>query len=177
MHMDDAMAGTPQSISLLEHAAKRGLKGFFFSYDAFARHDYPWPLDDAKLDPLWDRLQALHLIFCAEINGAPVYDKATYISNMLAFAKVLDRFPGIIVHLNMGIPVQYLSAGDRWDIPVALEALYKRENFFIEIMFPITWGGKWDYPYVEARPLIRDLRDRFGAEKLLWGSDMPNVER
>ncbi|MBA3506372.1 MAG: amidohydrolase family protein [Betaproteobacteria bacterium] len=47
----------------------------------------------------------------------------------------------------------------------------------LEIMFPIAWGGVWDYPYKEAHPLIRDLRDRLGAEKLLWGSDMPNLER
>jgi hypothetical protein len=44
-------------------------------------------------------------------------------------------------------------------------------------MFPITWGGVWDYPYPEAQALIRDMRDRWGASKLVWGSDMPNVER
>ena len=25
--------------------------------------------------------------------------------------------------------------------------------------------------------MIRDLRNRYGASKLVWGSDMPNVER
>ena len=42
---------------------------------------------------------------------------------------------------------------------------------------PITWGGVWDYPYPEAQALIRQMRDLFGARKLVWGSDMPNVER
>ncbi len=44
-------------------------------------------------------------------------------------------------------------------------------------MFPITWGGVWEYPFVEAQELIRGMRDLFGASKLVWGSDMPNVER
>ena len=44
-------------------------------------------------------------------------------------------------------------------------------------MFPITWGGVWDYPYPEAQALIRGMRDLFGASRLVWGSDMPNVER
>jgi predicted TIM-barrel fold metal-dependent hydrolase len=35
----------------------------------------------------------------------------------------------------------------------------------------------WDYPYPEAQALLRSMRDLFGAEKLVWGSDMPNVER
>jgi predicted TIM-barrel fold metal-dependent hydrolase len=77
----------------------------------------------------------------------------------------------------MGVPVQFFARGDKWDLPPELEALYKRDDVYVEIMFPITWGGRWDYPYIEAHPLIRDLRDRLGAEKLLWGSDMPNVER
>ena len=47
----------------------------------------------------------------------------------------------------------------------------------LEVMFPISWGGVWDYPYPEAQELIRGMRDRFGAGKLVWGSDMPNVER
>ena len=44
-------------------------------------------------------------------------------------------------------------------------------------MFPITWGGAWDYPYPEAQELIRQMRDLFGAARLGWGSDLPNVER
>ncbi len=56
-------------------------------------------------------------------------------------------------------------------------AAYKRDNLQMEVMFPITWGGRWDYPYPEAQELIRGMRDLFGAGKLVWGSDMPNVER
>jgi predicted TIM-barrel fold metal-dependent hydrolase len=44
-------------------------------------------------------------------------------------------------------------------------------------MFPNTWGGAWEYPYPEAPSLIQGMRDQFGADKLVWGSDMPNVER
>ena len=48
-----------------------------------------------------------------------------------------------------------------------MKALLRRDRFFIELMFPITWGGRWDYPYREAHPLILgDARHRrFGAEK------------
>lgn len=34
-----------------------------------------------------------------------------------------------------------------------------------------------DYPYPEARALIQGLHTMFGSEKLVWGSDMPNVGR
>lgn len=177
IHLDEAMAGTAEAIAQLNSAADRGLKGIYFNFEGFARHGFPWALDDARLDPLWDGLKARKLVLCAEITGAPAYDSKTYIENMLALARVLDRFPGIPCHLAMGVPVHFFGAGERWDIPDELAAVYGRDDFHVEIMFPITWGGKWDYPYAEARPLIRDLRDRLGAERLLWGSDMPNVER
>jgi predicted TIM-barrel fold metal-dependent hydrolase len=54
---------------------------------------------------------------------------------------------------------------------------YACDNLQMEIMFPISWGGVWDYPYPQAQTLIKELRDRYGAHKLIWGSDMPNVER
>ena len=176
-HLDEGMAGTPEAVALLDSAADRGLKGIYFNYDGLARHGFPCALDDARFDPLWDKLSSRKLVLCAEINGAPAYDKAGYIANMLSLSRVLDRFPDIVTHLPMGVPAQYFGAGDRWDIPEELEAVYKRDGVSIEIMFPISWGGRWDYPYRESWPLIRDLRDRLGAEKLLWGSDMPNVER
>ena len=77
----------------------------------------------------------------------------------------------------MGPPVGYFGMSGAWDFPEEVSTVYLRDNLLIEVMFPITWGGVWDYPYPEAQALIRGLRDRYGASKLVWGSDMPNVER
>ncbi len=176
-HLDEAMAGKPEELKILADAAARGAKGIYFNFESFSRHGFPWSLDAPEMDPLWDALQSRKLILCIEISAGPVYTADGYLANIRGLARVLDRFPGIAVHLAMGVPVQFFGAGDRWDMPADLEALYKRDDFYVEIMFPIAWGGRWDYPYREAHPLIRDLRNRLGAEKLLWGSDMPNVER
>ncbi|MFM9886215.1 MAG: amidohydrolase family protein, partial [Burkholderiales bacterium] len=73
--------------------------------------------------------------------------------------------------------VGHFGSTGTWEFPDAVLATYQRDNLQIEVMFPITWGGIWDYPYPEAQQLIRGMRDKFGASKLLWGSDMPNVER
>jgi len=77
----------------------------------------------------------------------------------------------------MGPPVAHFAGSGKWDFPPEVLAAYKRDNLLIEIMFPITWGGVWEYPYPEAQELIRQMRDLFGASKLVWGSDMPNLER
>lgn len=177
MHVDEALAGSAEVLEQVDRGIALGLKGIYYGYEGFARHGFAWRMDDPRLDPFWAHIQAHGLVLCLEVTGAPSYDRSGYLGNMATVARVLKNFPGIKCHLAMGIPVQYFSAGDRWDIPDELAALYKRDEFYLEIMFPITWGGRWDYPYQEAQPLIRDARNRFGSEALMWGSDMPNVER
>jgi predicted TIM-barrel fold metal-dependent hydrolase len=90
---------------------------------------------------------------------------------------MLKRYPDVPCHLAMGPPVAHFARDGKWDFPEEVAAVYRHETMTIEVMYPITWGGVWDYPYPEAQALIRDFRDRFGAEKMMWGSDMPNVER
>jgi len=177
LHVDEALAGSPAALAEVDRGASLGLKGVYYGYDGFARHGFAWTMDDASLDPFWERVSTHGLVLCLEMNGAPSYDKPGYLRNMQAVGRVLRKFPKLKCHLAMGIPVQFFAAGDHWDIPEELLSLYRRDDFYIEIMFPISWGGRWDYPYREAHPLIRDARDRFGADKLVWGSDMPNVER
>src|SRR5262249_14554587 len=62
-------------------------------------------------------------------------------------------------------------------MPEPLEALLRREQFAVEILYPIHWGRDHEYPFRELRPTIELLYHRLGSERLLWGSDMPNVER
>ena len=50
-------------------------------------------------------------------------------------------------------------------------------NIFLELLFPIMNGGRWDYPYPESREIIKTLYHEVGPDKLMWGSDMPAVER
>ena len=77
----------------------------------------------------------------------------------------------------MSPPVAFFARNGRYEFPEELLAVYRHEPLVLEVMFPITYGGVWDYPYSEAQSLIESMRDRLGAERLVWGSDMPNVER
>ena len=40
-----------------------------------------------------------------------------------------------------------------------------------------VWGRNYEYPYPLHRELIKEIYDEIGAERLLWGSDMPNIYR
>ena len=41
----------------------------------------------------------------------------------------------------------------------------------------VSLGRVFDFPYRELHPAIERLVERLGSDRLMWGTDMPNVER
>ena len=177
-HVDEARADDAGWMAEARRAVERlGLRGLYYSLEQFSRYGFDVWFDDPRFDAFWDLIQGHDLPVFIEFSSIPSYDRAGYMNVIGRFAGLLDRFPSIRWLLVMAPPVQYFAADGRWDFPELAAEVYGRDNVSLEMCFPITWGGVWDYPYPEARALIRDLRERYGAEKLVWGSDMPNLER
>jgi len=177
LHVDEATAERPETLAEVDRAVDTlGLSGLYYAQD-FSRHGYARNVDHPDFRPFWDKIVARRLPVFIELSSAPAYDRAGYLQNLMALDALLTRHPAHRFLLVMGPPVGHFGLSGQWDFPDAALAVYRRENLQLEVMFPITWGGVWDYPYPEAQELIRGMRDRFGASKLLWGSDMPNVER
>jgi predicted TIM-barrel fold metal-dependent hydrolase len=177
LHIDEAIADHDEVLAEVDRAHKiLGLKGLYYSHD-FSRHGYDRNLDHPAFAPFWDKVAAFSLPVFMELSATPHYDRASYIGNLIAFDRVVQRHRTLRFVLVMGPPVAHFARAGRWEFPPEVLAAYTRENLLIEIMFPITWGGVWDYPYPEAQELIRHMRDLFSASRLVWGSDMPNVER
>lgn len=177
LNVDEATADRAETLAEVDRAVDTlRLKGVYYAQE-FARHGYARNVDHPAFEPFWQKIVARRLPVFIELSSAPTYDRAGYVANLEALDAVLERHPTHRFVLVMGPPVSHFAASGTWDFPADVEAIYRRENLLIEVMFPITWGGVWDYPYPEAQALIRGMRDRFGASKLVWGSDMPNVER
>ncbi|MGO4839745.1 amidohydrolase family protein, partial [Rhizobiaceae sp. 2RAB30] len=97
---------------------------------------------------------------------------------MRHLARIVERFPGIHHVLVHGVPTAlYSDERDRLILPDVLTMLLREAPVSAEILYPIAWGGKQDYPYPRAHHHIRQLVDRFGAGRFVWGSDTPNVDR
>jgi predicted TIM-barrel fold metal-dependent hydrolase len=177
LHIDEAIADRDEILAEVDRAhEKLGLKGLYYAQD-FSRHGYDRNLDDAAFAPFWDKIAGYGLPVFIELSSTPNYDRTSYTGNLLALDRLMQRHRTLRFVLVMGPPVAHFVQAGRWNYPPEVLVALGRENLLIEIMFPITWGGVWDYPYPEAQALIRQLRDLFSASRLVWGSDMPNVER
>jgi len=178
LNVDEPRAFTEPVLRELERAYQRlGLRGVYYGLDTFARYDFDLEFNDRRFDVFWSRVNEWRLPVFLEAPAIPDYDKASYIKNMRRLTDLMNRFRSIPWVLVMGPPVRYFGLSGKWDFPGEITEAYRHDNLWLEVMFPITWGGVWDYPYPEAQALIKDMRDKFGASKLIWGSDMPNVER
>lgn len=178
LHVDDAMAYTPKWMEEVQRAChKLNLRGLYYQLDSFSRYGFEWCFDDSRLDPFWELIASLEIPVFLEASAVPNYDKASYVANMKRLDNILTRFPQMRWLLVMGPPAQHFGKNGKWEFPEEVKKTYRRENLQLEITFPIIWGGIWDYPFPEAQALIQDLRDKYGAQKLIWGTDIPNVER
>lgn len=177
LNIDEATADRSETLDEVARAVDvLGMRGLYYAQDC-SRHGYARNVDHEDFRPFWDTVVARGLPVFIELSSTPGYDRAGYLGNLAALDRLLARHPAHRFLLVMGPPVSHFASTGAWEFPPEVLATYQRDNLQIEVMFPITWGAVWDYPYPEAQTLIRGLRDRFGAGKLLWGSDMPNVER
>jgi predicted TIM-barrel fold metal-dependent hydrolase len=177
LNVDEATADTEATLAEVDRAVDAlGLRGLYYAQD-FSRHGYARNVDHPDFRPFWERIVARRLPVFIELSSTPSYDCASYVANLRALDALLVRHAAHRFLLVMGPPAGYFAGAGSWDFPDEVDRVYRRDNLALEVMFPITWGGVWDYPYAQAQALIRQLRDRYGAAKLVWGSDMPNVER
>lgn len=177
-HVDEPRADEERWMKEIDRAVEQlYLKGLYYQLDSFYRYSFQWEFTDKRFEAFWEKIASKNIPVFFECPPAPGYDEASYIRNMQQLGKLLQKHPQVRWLLVMGPPVRLFAKGGVWNFPAEVEKVYRHPQVQLEVMFPISLGGRWDYPYPEAQALLKDFRDRFGAEKLVWGSDMPMVER
>jgi predicted TIM-barrel fold metal-dependent hydrolase len=178
LNVDEPRAYTEENLREFDRAHEQlGLRAVYFALDAYARYGFDITFDDPRMDAFWSKVDGAGLPVFFEATAIPDYTEASYVRSMAALTTLMNRYENIRWVLVMGPPVGFFGKSGKWQFPDAVLKAYKHDNMLIELMFPITWGGQWEYPYPEAQVLIEQMHGLFGASKLVWGSDMPNVER
>ena len=177
VQVEEAWAYRDEEIARLHDQTKRlGMKALYFTTTGLFRSGYRPLHDDRIYDPFWAEVQALDLpIFWVQSARGPV---GSYEDEMRCMANIMARFPKLRHILVHGIPTAiYCDEHDRIALPGIVTELFRSGQVWGELLYPIAWGGRHDYPYARAGLHFRQLLDAFGHSRFAWGSDMPNVER
>jgi predicted TIM-barrel fold metal-dependent hydrolase len=167
---DDQIAALHRQVGTLKMA------GLYFTTTGLFRSGFRPLHDDRLYDPFWAEVEKLDLpVFWVQSARSPV---GSYADEMTCLARIIERFQGMRHVLVHGVPTAiYADENDRLTLPDVLVSLLQGGQVFSELLYPIAWGGKHEYPYRRAGIQFRQLFDRFGPDRFIWGSDMPNVER
>lgn len=116
-------------------------------------------------DPLWERARQLAIVVSVLANPE-------HLATLDALAERFPDVPIVVDHLgHPSVPEGVSGSGFQ-----ALLRLARHVMVFIKVSGyyhftdePAPYAGCWD--------LLRAVYDRFGPERLVWGSDFPHVER
>jgi predicted TIM-barrel fold metal-dependent hydrolase len=175
--VEEAFAFRDDQLALFADQIDRlGMVGLYFTTTGLFRDGYRRLPDHPDYAPLWREVERRGLTIAWVHSGdSPV---GTYLDEMRHLAAIVEAYPGIRHVLVHGIPTGlYADETDKVVLPDRLDRLMKDGAVNAEILYPIGWGGKMEYPYPRAVAHARQLIETYGVDRFLWGSDMPNVAR
>jgi predicted TIM-barrel fold metal-dependent hydrolase len=172
--VDEANAGSDTEVQRLRNAVRDlGLRGLYYANRGLFPNSYTHAFDNPRFDPFWHEVQSLGIPIFWEIVGVPdPTDPALLLCEINRLNGWLDRWPSIQSVWTHGFDPRLLV-----EMPGPLERLLTHEQVMVEVLYPIHWARDHEYPFPELRPALATLYQRCGGERLIWGSDMPNVER
>jgi len=175
--VDEAHAYRDEQLAGLRDQVERlGMAGLYFTTAGLAPSGYRPMHDSRAYDPLWTEVARLDIpVFWVQFGASPV---GSYEDEMICLERIVERHPSLRHVLVHGVPTAlYADAADKVALPDVIDRLLRRGQVYPELLYPISWGGRHDYPYAHAAAQFRQLYDSFGPDRFIWGSDMPNVER
>jgi len=177
--VEEAFGYRNDQIERLEHSVLGlGMRGLYFSTANFFLTNGKPEFDDSDFDPLWQTVQRLGIPVFWVLR--PVTPGVSFEEYFRRFVRWLERFPDVKSLITHGFPdAAFMRDFDAnsFELPVWIVEAVMAHDVSLELLFPIKWGGRWSYPYPQANTLLEAYYQSFGANRLVWGSDMPNVGR
>ena len=174
--------GSPtSSIRLRRQVEEQGASALYFSTGGFLHNDFSTGVNHDSLKPLWDLVADLgipiHWSPCAPCWSPSTRTTSASCVELNEWADTYPQIPSVLTHGLSNIFLEKLSP-DRYRIPPEIASLLERDDWYMELMLHLMAADVEFPPYeTNLREVVRTLVSDFGAEKLVWGSDMPCCER
>lgn len=172
--VDESQASEAEEIRRLRASVRElGMRGLYYANRGLFQEGYRRFFDDESFEPYWQEVVALGIPVFWEIGPVPEPSRENLLREIDRLNRWAERHPTIPCLYTHGFAPDLLQG----DPPEPVARLLRNEQFMVEILYPIHWARDHQYPFAELRPVLRTLYDAVGAHRLVWGSDIPNVER
>ena len=174
---EEAIESDPEGqVAELERTYRGGLCGLQFIVAARTRLGISASWNDDACRAFWDGVAALGkpVFFTISPTGSGLDG---YLSELRIWRDWHQRYPQVPAVLTHGLAWRMFVRDDRLELPPEVLEILHASDAKLQLLFHISLGNLWEYPYAELHGTVRKLVDELGSERLMWGTDMPNVER
>jgi len=137
--------------------------------------------DEPSWRPFWDAVTGLGVPIFFSFAGTPgIADpRAAFINELATLKRLSSRYPDTKVSVTHGFPWRAFVNAQRtgFDLPDEMWEPFRDSSIHMEVSFPIRIGDIFDYPYRECWPVLEAMVANIGADRLMWGTDMPFQNR
>jgi predicted TIM-barrel fold metal-dependent hydrolase len=136
-----------------------------------------------EIRPFWDAIYKMNLpVYFTLIGGrgSKLYERSwmdDYMDEQRILLEWLNQYSGLNVVVTHGLPWTAGLENGKINFPEEIWDIFKSPNCNLQILIPIQMGAKWEYPWKESEPIIKLVVERIGANRIIWGTDMPMVAR
>ncbi len=182
------IAEAPEAVieETVSAVVERGLHAVKFNA-CLAYMGGPEAWDDGPYRPFWEVVAELGVpvfftlgIGRAGLTGrslSPAEQRDGYLAEQRILVRWMERYPQTVCSLTHGFPWRALLDANQIRMPEEIWAPFESPRCSLEVSFPVRLGDIFDYPYREIWPTLQEMVERIGADRLLWGSDMPFQNR
>ena len=134
---------------------------------------------DGPFRTFWDAASTLGVPVFLTLGAAPGHEgeQAGYRAELANVRRFQARYPDLTVSLTHGFPWRSFLDGRGLSLPDWLWEPFEDPRLHLEVSFPVRLGDVFEYPYREVWPTLEAMLRHIGADRLLWGSDMPFQDR
>jgi predicted TIM-barrel fold metal-dependent hydrolase len=177
IQVDETIADRDDQIARLHEGVRAGLRGLFYAPFAFFRTNFRDGFDAPRFERFWSAVASLRLPTYWDLVAIPHNTKEDYLDQLARFARWAERYPAVPCAIVQAMRSPMFIEDGRLNVPSLLTELCRERGVLLEITLPISYGARYEYPYPELSVIVQGLYDAVGPGRLVWGSDVPNVER
>ena len=169
--IEELRASEESQLNDLRHSIRvLGLKGLYFEVPQRPS------IDDERFFPLWDEMLDLKVPLVLELGRPSTAEQ--YLEVVSRTAKVMKKFSDLrAIIAVMGSNIRDSKDPEYVDIPKKILNLIQLPNVWYEIGYLLAFDKFDEYPYPLAQKMTREAYEAVGADKLVWGADMPMLMR
>ena len=181
--IDSAIEQLERELNSGQRIGLQFIPGFWYepTGEILQGHSEPW--DDGLLRPFWQAVAKMNIpVFFTLIGGrgTKIHNRSwseDYIQEQRTLKYWIERYPTNPAVITHGLPWRIFMDGDIINLPQSIWEVFEAPTCYLQLLIPIQMGGRWEYPWKEADPVIKECVNRIGADRLMYGTDMPMVAR